>query len=124
MESSKPISELDELIELAKKELTEETEYNDLDEFIFEYNITEGKDRIPCIAFSELYFKLKNKSFDRKYFERKINPNVNSLDGQVEIDLKKCLLNKDDLIGLSLEYKKRKVKDKRKKEGFKEKRLG
>jgi len=124
MESSKPTNELDELIELAKKELNEETTYNDIDEFIFEYKIVSGKDRIPCIAFSEMYNKLKNKKFDVKYFERKINPKVAKLDFCVEIDLKTCLLNKDTLIGLSLEYKKRKEKSKTKKEGFKKKRLG
>lgn len=124
MESSKPINEFDELIELAKKDLNEDTAYNDIDEFIFEYKIVSGNNRIPCIAFAEIYYKLTNKKFDRKYFERKVNPRVARLDGQVEVDLQSCLLNKDDLIGLSLEYKKRKEKSKRKKEGSKKKRLG
>jgi hypothetical protein len=123
MESSKPISDIEKLIELAKKEFNEETVYNDIDEFIFKYNIVHGKQRFPCIAFEELYYKLTKKIFDRKYFERKVNPGVNVLDGQVEIDLKSCLLNKDELIGLSLENKKRKEKIKSKKERVKEKRL-
>lgn len=123
MESSKPQNELDELIELAKKELSEETVYNDIDEFVFQYNIVSGKQRFSCIAFAQIYEKLKNKKLDKKYFEKRINPDKR-LDGQVEINLSICLLNKDDLIGLSLEYKKRKAEKKRKEKGNEKKRLG
>jgi hypothetical protein len=115
MESSKLTNEiLEQLIELAQKELDEHTVYNDIDEFIVKYNIMEGTQRIPVKVFSELYLKLTNKKFDNDYFEKKINPKVNKVDGQVEIDLKNCTLSADELIRLSFENKKRKEKNKKK----------
>lgn len=114
MESSKLTDEeIEDLIKLAQQELDETTVYNDIDEFINNYNIIIGKQRIPVKAFGELYTKLTNKKFDGKYFEKKINPKSKFIDGQVSINLKICKLNADDLMRLTFENQKRKEKAKK-----------
>lgn len=120
MESSKLTDKtIEELIELARQDLSESTVYNDIDEFIVDYNIIAGSQRIPVRAFGELYTKLTQKKFDGKYFEAIVNPKSGGIDGQVDIDLKSCKLNADELVRLTFENQKR--KEKAKKERLKEK---
>jgi hypothetical protein len=120
MESSKLTDKtIEELIALAQRDLDESTVYNDIDEFIINYNIISGSQRIPVRAFGELYTKLTNKKFDGKYFEAMVNPKSGGIDGQVDIDLKNCKLDADELVRLTFENQKR--KEKAKKERAKEK---